>query len=234
MARDNQVKTYLDDDEAQLVEQAADALDVSTSELLRQAALEQITDDDSLPHAELAEKRRRADQLRDEIDALEDEIEEKEQELEDVEGRIEELEAAVDAMDDAGVTEAESYDEALERIADTVITDDDLKLSPESADVRDVADAHDKDTETVVRDVYQQHPRVSRRDVHARSTSVRPREWMREYGSFDMAVDELVAAREDDVDDDLWNEMVEDVLDVWGERGREGVLDEVERRMESA
>ena len=234
MARDNQIKTYLDDDEADLVNQAAAALDVSTSELLRQAAISQITDDDSLPHAELAEKRRRADRLCGEIDELEHELETKHNELEDIEDQIEELEDAIETVENTSIAEAETYDEGLERIAETVVSDDGRKLSAGASNVREVADQHDKDPETVVREVYERHPRVSRRDVHGMSTSIRPREWTREYEDYDAAIDELVEAIDaDDVDSEQWQEMVRDVADAFDDRDPDEVEGDVDERRES-
>jgi uncharacterized protein (DUF3084 family) len=233
MAREHQVKAYVNADEAQIINQTADALGVSTSELLRRAAINEILNDE-LPFRELQEERDRRDQLQDEITALEQRISQKREELDEVETRIDELEDALDDMEDTSVPAAESYSEGLERIAQKVIGDDGRKLSTEATDIRAVATEHDTNPVDVVRDVYAQHPRVSRRDVHSRSGDVRPREWTREYEDYDAALDELVSAAEDDVDKKARQEMIRDVVDAFDDVDRDEVTEDVEDRVGAA
>jgi len=61
---------------------------------------------------------------------------------------------------------------------------------------------------------------------------VRPREWTRDYESYDAAVDELVAAADDEFDGERWQEMARDVVDAFDDVDRSEVMEDVRERRE--
>lgn len=171
-------------------------------DFLHELVLDEIRDVEfNDPRDELEDIRQQKKQLRDEIEEVVEEVEEMRNRL----GELEERESALqDIVDDYDVTSAESYEESIREAANEIIRDD-LKVSERWERVQQISEKWQETPMDVLRDIYEEDPRLSSKQVKPYGRKSVPEEWQTRVGDTREEAVRLVRLYCEENKDKEWN-----------------------------
>ncbi|WP_139210964.1 hypothetical protein [Natrinema salaciae] len=148
-------------------------------DFLHQLVLDEIRDVEFTdPRDELEDIRQQKKQLRDEIEEVVAEVEEMRNQLGELEERESELQAIAE---DYNVTSAESYEESVREAANEIIRDE-LKVSERWERVQHISEKWQQTPIDVLRDIYEQDPRLTSKQVKPYGRKSVPEDWQTRVG----------------------------------------------------